>query len=269
MWAVSNSLMFTSNNWQTAELAIGEFVDDSAGTCWGIVAKMIVGTLIAGSNLVIESAKKDGGVSVFRVDGDGASLYNAVFNLYNGSNTQITLNPFTGFAIGRYPLYSGNNYTINTNNAQFWVDMSGNVHMKGTLHGVNGTFSGQLQAATGRFSGVVQASDFQDQFGRSMLTTSGYRFDADFLDLRGISVTDTFGRNSFSVSRSGFVTIGNGSNAITYNNSNGQLNVSGNIVMTGGSISWASVNTPTAAFFHRLNLQFKLKGMSGMRYCEA
>ena len=227
--------MFTSDNWNTAELAIGEFVDDNAGTCWGIVAKMIVGTLIAGSNLVIESAKKDGGVSVFRVDGDGAALHNATFNLFNGRNTQITLNPFSGFAIGRFPLYSGNDYTINTNNARFWVDTDGNVHIRGTLHGVNGNFTG-----------VVQASDFLDPDGRSMLTAAR-RFDADFLDLRGITVLDNLGRNSFSVSRTGFVTIGNGSNAITYNNNNGQLSISGNIVMNGGSISWSNVNAPTAA----------------------
>ena len=257
MWAVSNSLMFTSDNWNTAELAIGEFVDDNAGTCWGIVAKMIVGTLIAGNNLIIESAKKDGGVSVFRVDGDGAALYNATFNLFNGANTQITLNPFTGFAIGRYPLYSGNGYTINTTNAQFWVDMDGNVHMKGTLHGVNGTFSGELAAATGRFKGIVQASDYQDLNGISMLSKnsgSGYKFDADFLDLKGISITDTYGRNSFSVNRSGYVKIGDGSNQITYDNFTGILNVSGRIAMgSGSSITWGDswgsggVAPPTAA----------------------
>jgi hypothetical protein len=55
---------------------------------------------------------------------------------------------------------------------RLWVDMDGNVHLKGTLHGVNGSFSGELLAATGQFNGVVRASDFQDMFGRSMLVNA-------------------------------------------------------------------------------------------------
>jgi hypothetical protein len=228
MWAVSNSLMFTSDNWQTAELVIGEFTDENAGSCWGIVAKSIVGTLLAGNNLIIESEKKDGDKSVFRVDGDGAALYNATFDLYNGANTQITINPYTGFAIGKYPLYTGDGYTINTDNAKFWVDMDGNVHLKGTLHGVDGTFSGELSAATGRFTGVVQAADFQDSFGRSMLVNkdspTDYKFDADYLSLLGLDV-------------------GNGNLII---DSGGNISMRGNITMTGGSISWGNVNTDPA-----------------------
>jgi len=234
MWAVSNSLMFTSNNWQTAELAIGEFVDDNAGHCWGIVGRMIVGTILAGNNLIIESERQDGGRSVFRVDGNGAALYNATFDLFNGSNTQITLNPFTGFAIGRFPLYSGDNYTINTNNARFWVDMNGNVHLRGTLHGVDGTFSGELSAATGNFHGVVRASDFQDPFGRSMLRNpnNDYRFTGDYIDARGIIVRNWANQITFQV------------------DSNGNVFVSGSIHMGAGStITWGAggANAPTAA----------------------
>ena len=60
VWMNNNSILMTSNNWKTAELAIGNFHDKNLGDCWGIVAPNIVGTLLAGSNLVIESTKKDG-----------------------------------------------------------------------------------------------------------------------------------------------------------------------------------------------------------------
>lgn len=72
---------------------------------------------------------------MFRVDGNGASLHNAIFDIYNGNQVQITLNPYSGFAIGKYPLYSGDEYTIDEDNASFWVDINGNVHIKGTLEG--------------------------------------------------------------------------------------------------------------------------------------
>ncbi|MDR0380425.1 MAG: hypothetical protein LBH86_00300, partial [Oscillospiraceae bacterium] len=85
----------TANNWQTAELVLGHYSDPNAGDGWGVIAKSLFGTLVAGENLIIESAKQDGGVSVFRVDANGAALYNATFDIYNGNHTQITINPKT------------------------------------------------------------------------------------------------------------------------------------------------------------------------------
>ena len=94
--------------------------------------------------MIIESKKKDGKTSVFRVDGNGASLHNAIFDIYNANQVQITLNPYSGIAIGKYPLYDGDEYTIDEKNASFWVDTDGNVHIKGTLEGGDGKFSGEL-----------------------------------------------------------------------------------------------------------------------------
>ena len=71
--------------------------------------------------------------------------------------------------------------------------------MRGTLYGVNGTFSGTLEAASGRFNGVVQASDFQDPWGRSMLANlnNDFRFRGDYIDGRGIIVRNTANLISF------------------------------------------------------------------------
>ena len=242
---INNSICFTDDGWQTAKMAIGKFEDSNAGTSWGVVAPNIVGTLLAGQNLVIESEKKNGGVSAFRVDASGASLHNATFDIYNGAQTQITLNPYSGIAIGSYPLYTGDEYTINESNAKFWVDTDGNVHLKGTLHGVNGTFSGELraatgtfsgelQAATGRFKGIVQASSFQDLSGREMLTAD-YKFSPDYLELKGLNVN-----NNFIV------------------DSNGNVTMRGNISMTGGSIAWGNINETGSAAYQIANNAYSL-----------
>ena len=147
IWMINNSIVMTSNNWATAEMAIGKFHDDELGDCWGIVAPRIVGTLLAGSNLVIESQKKDGGTAVFRMDEDGCRLYNADFSV-RGENRHITLNHDIGLVIGSYPVFIEDEFgykTLIDENANFWADTEGNVHMKGTLHGANGEFTGYLK----------------------------------------------------------------------------------------------------------------------------
>jgi hypothetical protein len=254
---INNSIVFTDDSWQSAKMAIGKFRDNNLGDVWGFVAPNIVGTLLAGQNLVIESEKQHGGISVFKVDSDGASLHNARFDIENGIS-HIVLDPNLGFAIGSYPVVTGGaNPVWDQNNAKFWVDTSGNLHYKGALEGANGTFAGSLQAAsgtfagalqaatgtfggslqaatgtfsgelsaaTGRFKGIVQASDYQDLSGRSMVT-SQYKFAPDYLELKGINVN-----NNFVVDSAGNVTL------------------RGNITMTGGNITWNSVNSdPTIA----------------------
>ena len=224
--------MFTTDNWNTANLAIGQMVSEDGTLLSGVIADSLIGKLLAGNSLIIESAKKDGGTAVFRVDGSGASLHNAVFDIYDGNKVHITLNPHSGIAIGEYPLYTDDEYTINKSKAKFWVDINGNVHMKGTLEGCDGKFSGELVAASGRFKGVVQASSFQDLSGREMLTAD-YKFGADYLELKGLNVN-----NNFIV------------------DSRGNVSIRGNITMTGGTISWANINeTGSAAYKAAQNAQ--------------
>ena len=159
MWLNNNNILITKDNWESAEVAIGRFSDDNIGECYGIIAPNIVGTLLAGENLVIESAKKDGDTAVFRVDADGCVLYNTTFDIIK-SGTQISLHPDYGIAIGSVgdnsPLYTfeeddNGNITrvINTNNAKFYVDTNGNLIFKGTLQGANGEFSGKILAKEG------------------------------------------------------------------------------------------------------------------------
>lgn len=162
------------------------------GSAYGIAAPYLVGTVIAGSNLIIESAKQDSGKAVFRVDADGAKLYNSRFDLAKdlsegGTNDTglISLNPGIGFVGGKNtttaPLFSYDKQgnvngvvladgtvkqdlmSLNKDNLprpNFWIDMLGNAYLKGTIYATDGVFSGELKAATGDFSGTVKASKF-------------------------------------------------------------------------------------------------------------
>lgn len=150
IWMNNNSIVMTSNNWTTAEMAMGKFHDDNLGDCWGIVAPRIVGTMLAGGAMIIESAKKDGGTAVFRVDGDGCKIYNSDLSIAN-EKSHIVLNPSVGFVMGEFPVYNVSEsgaVTIDTDKAKFWVDTAGNLHFKGTLHGVNGDFEGAVTATS-------------------------------------------------------------------------------------------------------------------------
>ncbi len=118
--------------------------------------------------------------------------------------------------------------SINLGNGAFTVDNDGNMYARngifaGQLQAATGTFGGRLQAVTGDFQGVVRASDFQDRSGRSMM--SGYKFTADYLDIRGLTVRNNYGEVSFQVDGSGAVTI------------------NGNVTMGRGSvIDWSGVS---------------------------
>lgn len=149
VWMHNNSILMTKDNWNTASIAIGAFHDENAGDCWGIVAPMIAGTMIAGSGLVIESEKKggDGDTSVFRVDENGCTLYDCDMNILRG-DMQIAINPHIGVAIGTDPVYSVEDgaYTIDEDKAKLWMDTDGNLHMKGVLDAASGNFRGNVTA---------------------------------------------------------------------------------------------------------------------------
>jgi len=137
IWMSNNSIMLTKDGWNSASIAIGEFRGPSGDELYGIVAENIVGRMLAGNNLIIESESVFGGSAVFRVDGSGVSLNNANISVTSNSSNQIVLNPDVGFVMGRN-LYTGGS-AINTGNANFWVDAVGNLTMKGTIYANGGS----------------------------------------------------------------------------------------------------------------------------------
>lgn len=190
IWIVDNVIAFTEDNWATSKMAIGKIFDPNlmsvsnpTGMAYGIVADYLVGKIIAGQNLVIQATAEDGKTVTFKVDGSGAHLYNAEFNIISENKKwQFAASPEYGFGIGTYPLMTvddNGNTLLDEDKAKFWVDSSGNVHFKGMLDGATGVFKGQLKvggndkdgynffvnelgevtAKSGTFSGNIEAND--------------------------------------------------------------------------------------------------------------
>lgn len=208
---INNSIVFTDDGWATAKMAIGKFYDKNLGTQWGIVAPSLVGTVLAGESLLIESTKSDGDVLAFRVDGNGASLHNADFSLYDntaqGNHGRVDLGATLGIVggvDGTVPLFtyeqgviSGvatkNNNGVTTiseleagdePNANFWLDMNGDIWLRGTVY-----------ATDGEFTGIVKAKDYQLADGTSIWDADRGKFADKYLDFSklGISVSSNTG----------------------------------------------------------------------------
>lgn len=241
IWMINNNIAFTDDSWDTVKMAIGKFVDANLGECWGTVGPNIVGTLLAGNNLVIESSKKSGDVAVFRVDAKGAQLHNASFDLTEG-NGRITLYPGTGLVGGTSttssPLFtfdgngdisgirSANGDTLisvsdisknNLPNANFWLDMSGNAYFKGKVFATDGEFSGTIYATNGEFSGAIKAA-----------TLEGTLIGKNGGEIKGVSL---------------------GIGGPNYDNFT--VDENGNVTIKSGSISWSAV-TGTAAIDQKI-----------------
>lgn len=221
IWMNNNSILMTSNNWSTAEIAIGNFYDKNLGDLWGVVAPNIVGTLLAGNNLVIESSKKDGSIAVFRVDADGCYLHNSELSVTSdATKTHILLDAEHGIALGTYPLIDSSG-KINENNYKFWVDETGNLFFKGTLKATNGEFTGKVTATSGYIGG-----------------SSGWTIESTYI---------YNGKPSYSSGNSGVyigtdgIALGNSTNYVKAGK-NGQLSCN-NILATGGTIGGWSINS--------------------------
>lgn len=165
IWMAHNAIMFTEDNWESATIGIGEFTDKNFGTLYGIVLPALVGTLLAGQNLIIESEKQDGGVAVFKMDAEGASLHNASFNLYGETGGRIDIGAIFGLVGGGDPtkmfvydqfnnpigVKTANNKSItkvddldanDTPNVNFWLDMYGNSYFRGNIIATAGSIGG-------------------------------------------------------------------------------------------------------------------------------
>lgn len=184
LWITNNSIMFTDDNWTTGTIGIGKFKDTNLGEIYGVVAPAIVGTILAGENLIIESdpLNSGDGVRQFKVDSSGVSIHNSILSLYDGSSvsqggsSRIDINPTLGIVAGQnwknlfvYDSY-GNVSAVKTSdstahqngitnindlgpnetiNASFWIDMYGNAY-----------FAGKLIATTGVIGGWTIANDY-------------------------------------------------------------------------------------------------------------
>lgn len=141
VWMTSNTIAFTKDNWATASSALGKL----SNGLYGLVGEVIVGKIIAGENLTIESQKQDGSIALFKVDGTGVKIHNSILDITSTKGI-INIDPTYGIRVmGK-----------NTNDQwvrKFQADMNGNVTFSGNLEGATGTFSGSVTATTGKIGG--------------------------------------------------------------------------------------------------------------------
>lgn len=125
------------------------------------------------------------------------------------------------FKTGKLVMKKG---SINIGNGNFVVDEEGNLTAR------RGIFAGTLSGAKGTFGGVVQAADFLDQYGNSMMDKG--KFTADYLNLKGLRITNSRGETTFSI------------------DSNGNVSMSGDMTMAfGGSINWRNITNENIEYF--------------------
>lgn len=291
LWLAHNAFMLTNDGWDTAIIGIGEFVDKNLGSLYGIVAPAIVGTILAGNNLVIESEKTDGGIAVFKMDAEGASLHNASFNLYGATGGRIDLGALFGIVGGgdRNAMFvydskgqptgvkttNGRSVTrisaLSANdapNANFWIDMYGDVYLKGKIDAVSGIFRGELQVGGPtafrvdkqgnlKIGGTENNPNFSVDANGNVKAKSADikgRIDASSLYINGKNILTNTGWDGSATDTSkigsGFldlygITIRNKStNAITFQvTETGAVTINGKITMGAGStINWATVD---------------------------
>lgn len=283
IWMAHNAIMFTEDNWESATIGIGEFTDKNFGTLYGIVLPALVGTLLAGQNLIIESEKQDGGIAVFKMDAEGASLHNASFNLYGSTGGRIDMGAILGLVGGDDPdnmffydqfnnptgVKTVNNKSVtkvedldanDTPNANFWLDMDGGLYIKGVIDAVGGIFRGSLEVggstafrvdAQGnlKIGGTATNPNFSvDANGNLMANTGTFKG-----TVQGATYKDSSGNimmNANQQFKSDYlclngINVGNGQFVV---DAAGNVTVSGSINMgAGSSINWATVTEQNAS----------------------
>lgn len=222
---LNNNIVFTADGFETVKMAIGRFKDETRGDCFGVVAPNIVGTLLAGETLRIQTKSEEGKPIAFQVDETGAKLHNAEFDIITSTRQgqrQIVLNPTVGIAMGVYPVYNESGF--DKENARFYID---------------------AETGDAYFNGVIQAKDYLDEHGTSMVEKldgdSHYKILPEYLKLKGLTITDNTGAVTLKIDQNGHVTM---QGDITINNGapNGTF-------ISGTNIYAPTIQSPTIQWY--------------------
>lgn len=170
---INNMLIFTDDNWETSSLALGEINLDETTSAYGLIADVLIGNLVMGSQLKIT----------------------------NAANT-ITLDE-SGILI-KAPTAEGGEEPV------FQADSKGNVMLKGKIYATDGTIGGLTinDSGIGVASTETGASAFSLGFSAEGITTSGGTFgvtaDGVLTAKRGTIGGLTLSENSISASNGSF-----------------------------------------------------------------
>ena len=104
---VNNQIVFTDDGWRSAKLAIGKIKIDPNDDKYtmGVVAESLIGNIIIGNKLVIESTGTDPItgetlVKLFRVDEKGAFMKNSIIAMEGSKGNKILFDPNFGCSFG-------------------------------------------------------------------------------------------------------------------------------------------------------------------------
>lgn len=131
LWLVNNMIALSDDGFNTARMALGAFNDPNVGRVFGLVADLVVGTLIAGENLVITNKSPDGKNIEFRMDSTGVKIINCSLTMTTDNNkSKIILDPAQGIKI------QGNQNLVWKD--VFYVDTRGNAYFEGEINAGSG-----------------------------------------------------------------------------------------------------------------------------------
>ena len=119
------------------------------------------------------------------------------------------------------------------------------------------------------FNGVIRATDFQNQYGQSILDNDG-KINKKYLDLGNIKLDG----NTGNISLTGAITIGNYPTCGIYLNGAGNMYMTGNIDLGGsitlsGNVSWKAGNSPIQVLYSRSYLSAPVYPYSSYPYNSA
>ena len=168
LWMINNSIVFTKDNWNSAQMALGKISGSmlpTSGSAYGLAADILIGRIIAGNDLLITNDN-----SSFTVSGSLATLTNAILTIQN-ANTQITLDPSDGIAISKI--------TDGNLEKKFYTDTNGNVIFAGHLAAASGCFVGEVTAGSGKIGAwTINSEGLIDDYGNYIYGTGEVRLGA-------------------------------------------------------------------------------------------
>lgn len=141
MKLIDRNLVMTTDNWDTAELAIGLGMYNNA-PLYGVWAKLLRGDLIAGENLIISNTDKNGDYTV-KIDKEGIDITNGSIKITNENGCTVTIDP-----MGTYN--EDIVFGIRKDDRDIVsVDDDGNAVFSGKVYATDGSFVGSVTAREG------------------------------------------------------------------------------------------------------------------------
>lgn len=170
---VNNQIVFTDDGWDSAKLAIGKIMTDPNADTYtmGVVAESLIGNIIIGNKLTIESTGVDPItgetlVKLFKVDENGAYMRNSIIAMEGSKGNKMLFDPNFGCSYGDDSIfydedgilkYGFIDYSDEDNpvlkldddgfpaGSSFFYDIDNNkAYFRGDIYANNGYFNGDV-----------------------------------------------------------------------------------------------------------------------------